>query len=124
MKKKIVIVAAAIVAIILLLSVVEVSGLFRSDKTIVVEISQGSGTKAISSKLKENKVIGSKLLFEVYSKLTNEVYHAGAHSFDSKSYGKIAEELAKPAKPKTALITIPEGYEQREIAQLLEKNGL
>ena len=124
MKKKIIIITCSIVAVLLFIAVSEVSGLFRSNDTVVVEITQGSGVKAISNKLKENKVISSKLMFEIYSKVKNATYHAGEHEFSSKSYSSIATELSKPVKPKTVTVTIPEGYEQREIAQLIEKNGL
>lgn len=124
MKKRLIIIASVVVAIILLMTVAEVSGLFRNNETVVVEIAQGSGTKVIADKLKENKVIGSKILFEIYSKVVNKTYHSGAHEFTAKSYAGVAKELSKPAKPKAVTVTIPEGYEQREIAQLLEANGL
>ena len=124
MKKRLIIIASVVIAVLLFMTVAEVSGLFRNNDTVVVDIAQGSGVKVIGAKLKDKGVIGSKLLFEIYSKVSNKTYHSGTHEFKSKSYSEIAKELAKPAKPKTVTVTIPEGFEQREIALLLESNGL
>jgi len=124
LKKKIVIVISSVIALFFLLGIIEVSGLFRNTKGKIVEITPGRGISAISYKLKENGIIGSRFIFVVYSKLTGATYHSGAHVFESGSYFSVAEELSRPAKPRTVTLTIPEGYEQREIAQLLEKNGL
>lgn len=124
MKKKIIIIASVIVAVVLLAFIAEFCGVFRSNEIVVVDIAQGSGVAAISSELKESGVIGSEFLFGVYSKLSDRIYHSGAHEFKSKSYFSVAKELSKPAKPKTVTLTIPEGYEQREIAELLEEKGL
>lgn len=124
MKKRIIIIISVIAVLIAGLAIGEVSGIFRGNNKVVVEIPYGSGVKLIASQLKDEGVIGSKLLFEVYSKIVNKTYHSGTHVFNSKSYKNVANELTKPAKPKTVTVTIPEGFEQREIAQLLEKNGL
>lgn len=124
MKKKIKIISLTIIAILLLCVFCEISGAFRSRESKIVEISKGSGISIISGNLKENKVIGSKFLFMVYSKITNQTYYPGVHKFNSKSYLNVAKELSKPAKPETVMVTIPEGYEQREIAQLLEEKGV
>lgn len=115
---------AVIVLLVIFGTVAEISGLFRNSEKVTVDIAQGSGANAISHKLKENKVIGSEILFRVYSKFADTTYHSGSHEFEAKSYSEIVKELSEPAKPKTVTVTIPEGFEQREIAELLEKNGV
>ena len=124
MKKKIITVGKIAAVVFVLLIFLEVSGLFRSRESKVIEIAQGSGITSISHTLKENKLISSKVLFVAYSKLANKTYHSGVHKFMSKSYAKIADELSKPAKPESVMVTIPEGFEQREIATLLEEKGV
>ena len=114
-----------VVAIVVVLTLIaEISGIFRTNDVITIEITEGSGISTICSQLKDKGVITSKSLFLLCSKFSGATYHMGVHKFSSKSYPSIIEELSTPTQANAVNITITEGMEQREIAKLLEQNGL
>ncbi len=95
-------------------------------KTVTVSIPQGAGAKEIVSILKTNRIIRFPSLFRRY--IRDEAAHlrAGVHTFRvSMGYEKTLEELKNDVPlENTIAITIPEGYEAREIGQLLESAGI
>ncbi|MBQ2897337.1 MAG: endolytic transglycosylase MltG [Clostridia bacterium] len=124
MKRKILSVCAVVIALIFIFLCTEISGLFRGNEIVSLEISTGASMHQISNQLKDKGVIGSKSLFLLYFRLFGGTYYMGTHEFSSKSYGAITNELETPTKINAVRVTIPEGMEQREIAALLEKKGL
>lgn len=92
---------------------------------VYVEIPVGAGVSEIADILKENEVISYKTAFRVYEKLLGgEVYQSGTHKFFvGESYGEVIEALLKKSESAVS-VTIPEGYEMRQIAELLEASGV
>jgi len=124
LNKKIICSAAIVVLVLVLAIFAEVSGIFRNNDAVVVEINSGSGIKQISKQLKDQGIIGSQNFFLIYSKFFAETFHMGVHEISSKSYKSIVEELETPSRAKAVMVTITEGMEQREIAALLQEKGL
>ncbi len=94
--------------------------------TVTVTIPQGSGASAIVRQLKENGVIRFPRLFSQYIKKDAAHLRAGVHIFTkSMGYADTLAELKRDVPlENTVIITIPEGYEAREIGMLLEENGI
>jgi UPF0755 protein len=123
--KKTLLIAVVIILIgVLIFSFVEISGIFRNNKPVTVNIPKGSGAIKIAEILEENDVIDSEFLFIGYSYLKDTVYHSGNHTFNKKSYSNILEVLSQPEAPQIKRLTIPEGMEFKDIAKLMAENGL
>ncbi len=97
-----------------------------SGKKITVSIPQGAGATEIVKILKENKVIAFSTFFKRYIRDDDTNLKPGIHTFcTSMGYEKALEELKRDVPlQNTITVTIPEGYEAREIGLLLEKSGL
>lgn len=95
-------------------------------KEITVSIPQGAGASEIVSILKENKIITFSPLFKKYIRNDATKLKPGVHTFSvSMGYENTLEELKKDVPlENTITITIPEGYEAREIGMLLENAGV
>ena len=93
-----------------------------------VTIKQGATTAQIAQTLKENNIIKKPFFFRLVSKFGG---HDGTYQqgeFELKT-GMGYEEIFKALKgigknPNSVKITIPEGYELRQIADKLEEAGL
>ncbi len=96
-----------------------------TDEARLIYIPQGAGINQIAVILEEEDVIDYPLFFRIYEKLSKSgVYQSGTHKFYvGMSYGEALKALAEKSK-NTVTLTIPEGYEMRQIAQLLEDNGV
>lgn len=93
----------------------------------VVKIPDGAGTSAISRILKEDDIIKHPFAFKLYVKFTGQpTYQKGLHSLSSSmSYKEIKARLCNtPDVSDEVKVVIPEGYELRQIADLLVENGL
>lgn len=107
---------------------VEMLGISLSQPVSVeLEIKKGSSATEIAEALEEKGVIRSALLFRAYVKLTGSnnfqygVYEVSANT----GYGDIITKLSQPGDlGDTVTVTIPEGYSVKEIAELMEKNGV
>lgn len=100
----------------------DINAFIKDDETIVVSIPKGSGANEISSILKKNGVIDSNTAFKVYCKFKKTSgFQYGEYELNSNMcYKEIITALKKSSESRqTAKITIPEGYEQREIVELL-----
>ena len=79
--------------------------------------------------MNSENVINSKLIFKVYTKVfyrdkINSV-RPGSYTFSGKqSYKEILKTLDKGPDTEKVTVTVPEGYELREIAELMESKGL
>ena len=98
------------------------------DSEYVVNIESGSTTAQITSTLKQSGTIKIPILFRVYSRFKgyDKYYKSGDHVFtDQMGYSAIAKELMKNIDTvPQAKVTIPEGKNIDEIAQILEDKGV
>lgn len=93
-----------------------------------VEIDKGSPTVTIANKLKESGAVKIPILFRVYSKLKHYdgKFKYGVYSFNSEiGYEGLADMLMNDgAKAESVKVTIVEGSDVDEIAELLEKKNV
>lgn len=114
-----------LVAVVLLVALsCEIFGVFKSDDAITVNINDGSSLNEIIDVLEENDIISSKLMFKIAAYKHNNQFKAGEHTITSRNYFSIIQEFKSVPYSAGITVTIPEGYEQREIAMLLEEKGL
>lgn len=104
----------------------DINAFVKEDETIVVTIPQGSSVTQIGEILENNDVISSKLVFRLYCKFKQSSgFQYGEYELNSNlSYKEIITALKKSSESReTATITIPEGYEQKDIVELLVDKG-
>lgn len=90
-------------------------------------INKGEGVNEISQHLKEQSFIKSKFIFETYVWLRNlqSEFRAGEHKLrQNMSVWEIAQTLARASGPGERSIKIIEGWNNREIAEYLEKESV
>ncbi len=136
-KKKRFTAVIAIVVVIALVSLTaggiyvvrDISGANGENKSYVVEIPSGAGTASVSKILQNRGIISSATAFQTYVKLKGEpAYQKGRHTVNpSMGYNEIIQKLTSAPDVddvSTKRIVIPEGYELRQIADLLEEKNL
>lgn len=104
----------------------DIAAFVKEERTIVVNVPKGASASQIAELLAQNDVISSSAVFKAYCKFKkSDGFQSGEHELNSAmSYKEIISELKVVAeKRKTAKITIPEGYEQQEIIDLLVEKG-
>ena len=122
-----------IIAVIVVLGLVG-TGILLSDSLGVsieegskrIEVAEGDGTSSVAKLLKDNGIIKYPLLFKVQSKLGgyDGNFQPGAATIDDgMSYSDILNLIITPSR-EAAKITIPEGYEIKQIAQKLDEAGI
>lgn len=95
-------------------------------KSVLVTIPDGATTKEIAGLLHKSGVISSKFFFVEIVKVTNKTKRLKAGSYvisPRASIFKVINILAK-GDSEYKKITIPEGYNSKQIAELLSLNGL
>ena len=106
----------------------EYFGFGQSDNIIEFTIEEGATTSSISESLKENGIIKYPTFFRLMSKFSgyDGKYKEGIFNLNKgMGYGKIFDKLSGlPDSSGDIQITIPEGYEFRQIADILEENSL
>ena len=124
MRKKIILPLLAAIVILALSVGADFIGL--RGREITVSIPKGSGATDIVRLLKENKIIQFTKLFQLYIHEDAAHLKAGVHTFrQNMGYAKTLAELKRDVPLENEItITVPEGYEAREIALLLENAGL
>lgn len=91
-----------------------------------IEVSEGDGTSAVADKLSEEGIIKYPFLFKLQSKLLgyDGSFQPGAATInDGMSYSQILNLIITPSR-EAIKITIPEGYEIKQIAQKLDEAGI
>lgn len=122
-----------IIAVIVVLSLAG-TGILLSDSLGVsieegskrIEVAEGDGTSSVAKLLKDDGIIKYPLLFKVQSKLGgyDGNFQPGAATIDDgMSYSDILNLIITPSR-EAAKITIPEGYEIKQIAQKLDEAGI
>ncbi|MBR6647550.1 MAG: endolytic transglycosylase MltG [Clostridia bacterium] len=95
---------------------------------VTFAVDSGAGASSIAAKLYENGIIEHPVFFRIMSKLQgfDGKYKEGSFNlFKDMGYNKIFDKLSGvPDSMGEVKITIPEGYEFRQIADILEENGL
>ncbi len=128
--KKIILLVLIIFVVFFLLSVCSVlSDYYGSSKgePRMVTVVAGSGTAQIATVLEEQDVIKKPFWFRVFSKLGgyDSKYQPGNFILhENAGYREIFKMLTKPPKSQFVTVTIPEGFELRQIADKLEQEGL
>ncbi|WP_254434139.1 endolytic transglycosylase MltG [Halobacillus sp. Marseille-Q1614] len=97
----------------------------QDNSQIKVEIPIGSSTSQIATILEDNGVIKNELIFRLYTKFNNETgFQAGNYQFTaSMTHDEIIDSLkeGKLIKEPAVTITIPEGRNMEQIAELYAK---
>lgn len=124
MRKKLLLPLLCAALILVLLLIADFFGLRGPEVSVTVP--EGSRATDIVRLLKENKVIQFKLPFRFY--IHDDAAHlkAGVHGFrQNMGYKNALSELKRNVPLGNEIsVTIPEGFEAREIAQILETSGL
>ncbi|RCX19390.1 UPF0755 protein [Anaerobacterium chartisolvens] len=93
-----------------------------------ISIPRGSGTGHIADILKENKIISSTGMFKLISKINgfDGAYRSGEHIVSPKlGYVEIMAVLTGDPLPDPGMkVTIPEGYNYKQLVKLLSEKGL
>ncbi|MBM6828393.1 endolytic transglycosylase MltG [Anaerotignum lactatifermentans] len=96
-------------------------------ETVMVTIPEGAGTSEIADILKENKLIGSKLSFRISSRLNgyDGTFKQGTYEIDTGlTQTQIMDLLQSGEVATDNKLTIPEGYNTRQIAAKVEELGI
>ena len=117
--------------LIVLVIILVAQGVFMSksfpetvSKTFLIE--KGEGVLSISKRLDKDKLIESSLLFNLYVAISGNYANlqAGQYSFNQNmNILQIAQKIIKGETAKD-LVTIPEGWNLRDIAWFFENKGL
>lgn len=122
-----------IIAIIIVLGIA-VLGMLLSDSLGVsvadgsqrIEVAEGDGSSSVAKTLSDDGIIKYPLLFKLQSKLGgyDGNFQPGAATIENgMSYSDILNLLITPTR-EAVKITIPEGYEIKQIAQKLDEAGV
>lgn len=95
-------------------------------KQVTITVEAGSGTAQIAEVLKENGIIRHPFWFRVASKLGGHdgSYQKGDFAFNKNAGYKTVFTGLKSPLYVSVRVTIPEGFEFRQIADRLEEEGL
>lgn len=107
----------------------DIHGLGAPNKDYVIEIPEGTGTAGVANILRNRGIIRIPAVFKLYIRFSKTpVYQMGRHTLNpSMSYHEILSKLqsAPDADGNSAKrVTVPEGYELRQIVDLLVEKGL
>jgi len=97
---------------------------------VIVTVPKGASASDIADLLDAKGVVSSSTFFDLRLKLSGKSgdIQAGKYTMQSDmSYGDAIDLLAtppKPVKPKTITVTIPEGYDRTQTADLLKQDGV
>lgn len=122
--------AAVIIALLLVVRVFvtlfDIAGIGGGKAPVDMRVNEGASLSSIAADLKGAGVIENEFIFKLIARVSGTgIYQMGMHSFNpSMSYGKIIKELERMPEVESYKITIPEGYELRQIVDKLEKEGL
>lgn len=97
----------------------------KADEGVDIDIPTGASTAKISEVLTTSKVISYPKVFKLTSKLYgyDGMYKSGVHTLSTKmSYEQIMKALTK--NPKIYQLTIPEGFNIRQVAEAFSSKGI
>ena len=126
MVKRFVRIFNTLVLIVFAVILADFFGLYGSDKNVSVTIGEGDGISAIASKLQDEHIVISKYLFNAFCKIggADIKINPGTVTVNSSmSYKEILNAVEK-ASDSQITVTIPEGFENREISDRLFSNDI
>ncbi len=95
-----------------------------SSETKYVVVPKGAGASKITSILKKEGVIRSKLAFRIILCLRGGSLKAGEYEFSPSMFPWTVASFLKSGKVGSHAVLVPEGYTARQIAKLLSNKGL
>lgn len=105
----------------------DINGLGGDDKNYVIDVPAGAGAAKVANLLGNRNIIRYPALFKLYAG-NRYMFQQGRHSVNSAmTYKELLETFGSYAEGGVGdqiKIVIPEGYELRQIADLLDQNGL
>ena len=127
--------SAAVLSISILLSyylIVGVNDMFalvKDETDIVVDVPKGADLNEVTRILDDNDVVEYPFFFKTYARFSKKStgFKAGTFTINSKSdYNQILQKLRRPAgaDKSTITVTIPEGLNVQQIAQIMEDNSV
>lgn len=123
-----VILVSVLLSVVIINSARDIFGLAKPDTEYLVNVEQETKVSQIAKLLKKTGVINSAGMFKFYANLRYDVdsFKDGEYFLNSKmSYDEIIIALAKGNNEvQTVTVTIPEGYNINQVAELLEENGV
>lgn len=99
----------------------------KDEANIIFTIEAGEGTNQISDELYQNGLIKNKLAFETYAWFwgKEDEFIAGRHNLNkTMSVRRLTKLLTTKAEPRERDIIIIEGWNNQQIADYLEKEGV
>ena len=107
----------------------DMTGANGDNKNYVIEIPEGAGSASIANILRNRGIIQYAFAFKLYTRITGEpTYQKGRHTLNpTMSYAQLCEKLSGAPDQEdagTKRVAIPEGYELRQIVDLLVEKGL
>lgn len=120
-EKKLLWLIVDLLAVIFLLTAFGIPG----GKGHTVNVEKGWGTVEVAGNLEKQGIIRSKTAFEALAVVTgsDRKWKYGSHHITGRGYMGIIRELTT-ARPEGIKITIPEGYQAKQIGSLLEEKGI
>ena len=122
-----VLISVVIILLLLVFIFIFLTGPVNSrNKTLIdVEITQGTSTSKIADILKDKKLIRSKTMFKIYSKLgSSKSLQAGVYQFSQNmSLKEIVDELGNGSSynPNLVVLTFKEGERLTDFAEVIAK---
>lgn len=117
-----------LLAAVFISTVNEVFALQYTDEQVVFNIPEGASLSDATKILKENDLISNRALFSAFFKLTSKGKPMRTGDFTanmSYDYRSLTKMLTrKSTSRETVRVTIPEGYEVKQIIELLVKKGV
>ena len=127
MTKKIIAVIIYLIIIgVATLLLMDVYGLIGSDDEIIIEIQENDNLDVIAAQLVNNRVVINKAVFKQFYKINTRksVLVPGTIIVNSKMPYQIITRIIDEPTMDTVRLTIPEGYEIREIAARFSDNEI
>ena len=105
----------------------DVLALVKESQEIPVELKEDTSVAEVATMLEEKGAIEYPWVFELYTKLKHvETFEAGNYTIDkSMDYGQMISSMQKSGIQRAVVrVTIPEGYNLKEICALLVENDV
>ena len=94
---------------------------------VIVRIPKGASASQIADILDRKGVIANSTLFRIRLDISGDSgsIEAGTYTLAAgMSYGDAIDTLTTPPRQRTVTVTIPEGYDRRQVAKLARQDGL
>lgn len=99
----------------------------KNPKKLTVDVSSGDTLQDVAIKLEEQRIIKSNFLFEIYGKMKgyDRQLKPGKHAFEKPlTYNEIYSVLTEANGGQGITLTIPEGYNVEQIAEVLDSSNI